>query len=123
MNKLSDFENVSFNALLHIRTLLFIVDSGAESHADQESYRNLDVKINRNEVIHLLSSVISSACSSKLQQLISFVTENLVSRSYIFMAMLICQRYTRPFNNFNYLLICIHFQKQPITHGLQNMPS
>ena len=35
----------------------FLVDdSGAEFHADQESYRNVGLKVNSNEVIHLQSS-------------------------------------------------------------------
>ena len=46
--------------------------------------KNMGLKINRNEVIHRESSVISSAWPSKLQQLISFVTENLVSRRYVY---------------------------------------
>ena len=36
--------------------LFFIGDSGAEFHADEESYRNLGLKMNRNKVIHLQSS-------------------------------------------------------------------
>ena len=82
------------------------------------------MKINRNEVFDFQSSPISSARPLKLEQHITFVTENLVSWSCLW----ICWYFkgvfyvnvNRSFNNINYSLLCIHFQKKPIAQVLQN---
>ena len=55
-----------WSALLHFCTPFFNDDSGAQFQVGKKSYRNLGLKINKNKVIDLESSVISSAQLSKL---------------------------------------------------------
>ena len=86
------------------------------------------LKINRNAVICLWSYVISSA-AWPLKLLTAHLFCNwkpsLLELCLWLMAMLMFQRFiyftsisiARSSNHFNYLLLCIHFQKQPTAHA------